>query len=110
MLSTASLAHAQSPAAGVAPEPAAAPATGAAVAAPATGAAVAAPATGVAAAAPAATGEASFAARLDAAEKRSAELEKRLATLEHAQVSPEDDDNRELLQLYGFIDVGVQRT
>ncbi|WP_437648418.1 hypothetical protein [Sorangium sp. So ce362] len=101
MLSTASLAHAQSPAAGVAPEPAAAPATGAAVAAPATG---------VAAAAPAATGEASFAARLDAAEKRSAELEKRLATLEHAQVSPEDDDNRELLQLYGFIDVGVQRT
>ncbi|WP_437578396.1 hypothetical protein [Sorangium sp. So ce887] len=137
MLSTASLAHAQSPAAGVAPEPAAAPATGAAaappatgaaatppatgaavaapatgaaIAAPATGAAIAAPATGAAAAAPAATGEASLAARLDAAEKRSAALEKRLATLEDAQVSPEDDDNRELLRLYGFIDVGVQRT
>ncbi|XXX78469.1 hypothetical protein WMF30_06820 [Sorangium sp. So ce134] len=108
MLVTASLAHAQSPAAGVAPQPPAAPATGAA-AAPPTGAAAAAPPTGAAAAAPAA-GEASIAARLDAAEKRSAELEKRLAALEDAQVSPEQEEGRELLRLYGFIDVGVQRT
>ncbi|WP_437815324.1 hypothetical protein [Sorangium sp. So ce1078] len=121
----ASLAHAQSP---VPPEPAAAPATGAAAApatgaaaAPATGAAAApatgaaaAPATGAAGAAPAAApavnGEAALAARLEAAEKRSAELEKRLATLEDAQMAPEQDEGRELLRLYGFIDAGVQRT
>ncbi|WP_437757224.1 hypothetical protein [Sorangium sp. So ce1389] len=132
MLATASLAHAQSPAPAVAPgapateaaapgaagaAPAAAgaaPATGAA-AAPATGAAesapaaAAAPAPGPADAVPAATGEAALAARLAEAEKRSAALEKRLAALEEAQASPAPEDNRDLLRIYGFIDVGVQR-
>ncbi|WP_437939048.1 hypothetical protein [Sorangium sp. So ce341] len=140
MLVTASLAHAQSPAAGVAPRPAA-PAPPAAAAAPApaapapanapahapanapapapanapapaaapeTGAAAAAPA--AAAAAPAGAGEASILARLEAAEKRSADLEKRLAAIEDAQGAPAQEEGRELLQLYGFIDVGVQRT
>ncbi|WP_159397221.1 hypothetical protein [Sorangium cellulosum] len=94
MLVTATLAHAQSPGAGPAPEPPAATGAGVAAAAPA---------------APAATGETAVEARLAASEKRAAELEKRLAALEDAQVAPEDDDGRELLRIYGFIDVGVQR-
>ncbi|WP_437297881.1 hypothetical protein [Sorangium sp. So ce426] len=136
MLFTASLAHAQGPGAGVAPAPAAtgappaAPATtgasaaapaatGAAAAEPATGAAAAEPATGAAAvthaatgaaAAEPATGEDAMAARLAAAEKRSAELEKRLEALEEAQAAPEHDDNKDLFRIYGFVDVGVQRT
>ncbi|WP_437865850.1 hypothetical protein [Sorangium sp. So ce363] len=131
MLFTASLAHAQSPGAGVAPAPATtgapAPATtGAPAATPAATGAAAAPAapaapaaTGAAAATPAATGAAAaepatgndaMAARLAAAEKRSAELEKRLEALEEAQAPPEQDDNKDLFRIYGFVDVGVQRT
>ncbi|WP_437288971.1 hypothetical protein [Sorangium sp. So ce406] len=99
--------------------PGAAPAApGAAAAAPGAAAAPAAPgaavpaapaATGADAAAPATTGEAAVDARLAAAEKRAAELEKRLAAIEDAQAAPEQDDGKELLRLYGFIDAGVQR-
>ncbi|WP_437683416.1 hypothetical protein [Sorangium sp. So ce131] len=116
MFVTATLAYAQSPGAGPAPEAPAAPAvsaapagTGAAAAAPAGVAPAESAATGAAAAAPAATGEAAMEARLAAAEKRAADLEKRLTALEDAQVAPQEDDGRELLRLYGFIDVGVQR-
>ncbi|WP_437636577.1 hypothetical protein [Sorangium sp. So ce854] len=137
MLVTASLAHAQGQGAGVAPGAAAAPAAPGAAAAPAAapaapGAAPAAPgaaaaaaaapaapaapaaaaaapaAPGAAAASPATAGDAAVEARLAAAEKRAADLEKRLAAIEDAQASPEDD-GKELLRIYGFIDVGVQR-
>ncbi|WP_437969813.1 hypothetical protein WMF04_11185 [Sorangium sp. So ce260] len=124
MLVTASLAHAQSPAAGAPPGTAAAPAaTGATAASPAaTGAAAA--TTGAAAAEPATSGEATVLERLAAAERlaaeanerateanaRAAELAKRLSTVEEAQVSPQEDASGDLLRIYGFIDVGVQRT
>jgi hypothetical protein len=106
VLVTASLAHAQSPGAGVAPVPAATGAPAAPVAAAAAPATTGAPAAAPAAAA----GEDAIAARLAAAEKRSAELEKRLEALEEAQAAPEHDDNKDLFRIYGFVDVGVQRT
>ncbi|WP_159397603.1 porin [Sorangium cellulosum] len=124
VLVTASLAHAQSPAAGAAPGTAAAPAATGAIAAPPAATGAAAATTGAAAAEPATRGEAAILERLAAAErmaaeaneraaeanKRAAELEKRLSTVEDVQASPEQDASKDLLRIYGFIDVGVQRT
>ena len=47
---------------------------------------------------------------LTAAEKRLADVEERLAAIESAQSSSERDDSKNLFRIYGFTDMGVQRT
>ena len=45
-----------------------------------------------------------------AAEKHLADIEERLAAVERTQSSSEKDDSKNLFRIYGFTDVGVQRT
>ncbi len=45
-----------------------------------------------------------------AAEKRLADLEERLAAVESAQSTADKDDSKNLFRIYGFTDMGVQRT